>query len=300
MTITYLTNTSSGAPALTGAAGSLIGVLDFCLVTTLGWSKAFSGTNTASYRAPTGNRLYLGVDNSGTLNARVRGFETMTAAGVAVASGTGPFPTDTQVSGGQYIYVSSDTSTVRNWRFISDGTFFYFSSAYQGVNYGNLFSFGDIVSYATADAYATVIGGEASASSASQGPYYVTNPGSVSSYGYSYTARNYTQVGVAVRSGKLFSLNIGAVHGILGQSSSGVTYPSLADGALYAQRVYSAETNYLRGHFPGLWAPGHYLPFTDGDTFTGSGDLAGRTFIVWSPTSNAFQVLLETSDTWRA
>mgnify|MGYP000538869411 CR=1 FL=1 len=50
--------TSAGAPALSGSAGSLITVLDFCLVTTLGWTKT-AGTNNGIYRAPTGNRRYL-------------------------------------------------------------------------------------------------------------------------------------------------------------------------------------------------------------------------------------------------
>ena len=79
MAIYYYTNTSPGAPTLTGAAGSLITLLDWLLVTNLGWTKEFSGTNLASYRAATGNRFYLGVDDTTALYSRVRGFATMTA-----------------------------------------------------------------------------------------------------------------------------------------------------------------------------------------------------------------------------
>ena len=43
--MTTITNATSGAPTLSGTAGSLVAVLDFCLVTTLGWTKPFSGTN---------------------------------------------------------------------------------------------------------------------------------------------------------------------------------------------------------------------------------------------------------------
>lgn len=54
MAITHLTNATPGAPTLTGAIGSLIALLDFCLVTALGWTKAQSGTNLATYISPTG------------------------------------------------------------------------------------------------------------------------------------------------------------------------------------------------------------------------------------------------------
>ena len=48
--------------------------------------------------------------------ARLRGFESMTAAGVVVADGSGPFPTDGQVSGGCYVRKSNASSTAdRDW-----------------------------------------------------------------------------------------------------------------------------------------------------------------------------------------
>lgn len=297
MAITLLSNESSGAPTLNGAAGSLIGVLDFCLVDTLGWGKAFSDTNKASYRAPSGNRMYLGIDDTTTLNARVRGFETMTAAGVAVASGTGPFPTDAQVSGGGYIYKGSDTTTARPWRFASDGTMFYLTIT--SATYPILFSFGDIISFKASDAFGTLISGEGSASTSAHG-VVVTPTSGYAPTGAHALARSYTQLGSAVLTNKIVDGAYGAGSGTeIG--SNGIAYPSPVEGGLILSRVRAGESALVsvRGIYPGLWAPCHVRPLTDGDTFTGTGDLDGRAFVAWNVGSSG-QAIIETSDTWRS
>lgn len=299
MTITSLNQSSAGAPSLTGAAGALIAVLDYCLVTHLGWSKDYSGTNTASYRPATGNRFYLGVDDSSTLNARLRGFETMTAQGVAVASGSGPFPTDAQVSGGRYFYKSSDTSTTRNWSFISDGACFYFRSYAYGGSSNSFFNFGDFVSYAVADAYATTIGAPSVATSF-DGLLAQNLPTGVISYPYENIARTSSGIGGSVFAAKL----VPAYHlanNCIGSVATGISLPSSIDGATYLQRVLVGESSGPRGHFPGLWATAHGpTAFADGDTFSGTGDLSGRSFVAWvSSTGVASSIVIETSDTWR-
>lgn len=66
-----------------------------------GWEKVFSdGTTKAVYRSTdvTGSRCYYRVDDSGNQSARVRGYGSMTD----VDTGTEPFPTDAQISGGGY------------------------------------------------------------------------------------------------------------------------------------------------------------------------------------------------------
>lgn len=72
-----------------------------------GWEKVFVGTNKAVYRSANiaGNRHYLRVDDTANLFARVRGYEAMTD----VDTGSNPFPTDTQISGGGY-WVKSVTA----------------------------------------------------------------------------------------------------------------------------------------------------------------------------------------------
>jgi hypothetical protein len=111
-----------GAPTLSGTAGALIGVLDHALVTGQGWSKVYSGTNLAVYRAPAGNQLYLRVDDTGTTAARIVGYETMSA----VSTGTGPFPTEAQVAGGLYAPKSANVNaTARNWVIVANDRFFH-------------------------------------------------------------------------------------------------------------------------------------------------------------------------------
>lgn len=70
-----------------------------------GWEKVFSGgTTKAVYRSTdvTGSRCYYRVDDSGNQSARVRGFAEMTN----VDTGSEPFPTNAQISGGGYLHKS--------------------------------------------------------------------------------------------------------------------------------------------------------------------------------------------------
>ena len=59
---TIFKSTDSGAPVLDGQAGSLVTLLDACLVTgygsktALGWAKAFTASSRGVYRAPAGSR----------------------------------------------------------------------------------------------------------------------------------------------------------------------------------------------------------------------------------------------------
>ena len=293
MTTTYLTQASSGVPVLNGDVGSLVTLLDYLLVTTLGWTKVFTGTNIAAYRAPTGNRFYLGVDDTLTLNARVRGFESMTAAGVGVDSGTNPFPTDAQQSGGDYIYKGANTTTARNWWFASDGKIFHLSINAQ--SYYALFSFGDFYSNKSADQYNSLIMGEISTNNYSYGLIVTTSISGTPKSG-AFAARSYTGLGGSQGIYKSIDGSLGST----GIGTGGASYPSAVEGALMLSRIRIGEPisgSSFRGVLPGLWAPMHSKPLGDGDTFSGTGELLGRTFVARN-VSDAGQVMVETSDTW--
>lgn len=88
----YFDSTQAGAPVLQGAAGSLIGLLDWLLVGKGGWEKPFTGTNLAVYRSLTGNRHYLRVDDTQAVYSRLRMYRSMTA----VSTGTNQYPTNAQ------------------------------------------------------------------------------------------------------------------------------------------------------------------------------------------------------------
>ena len=297
MTVTMRTNSSTSAPTLNGAAGSLIAVLDYCLTDAtygVGWSKAYTGSNVAAYRAPSGNRHYLGVDDSTTLNTRMRGFETMTAAGVAVASGTGPFPTDAQQSGGDYFYKSSDTTTARSWLFLSDGKSFYFSCQAGGsVTTQNLMFFGEFESYKSGDAYNTMLMAESSGASYSSG--YALGSTAVATQGGHYVARAFTQLGGSTTCGKASDY----IRGAGGQmGNNGVAYPAPLEGGLLLGVVLVTEpTGGVRGRMPGFWNILHNKPLTNDDTFSGSGTLTGKSFITRN-LATTYQCCLETSNTW--
>jgi hypothetical protein len=95
-----------------------------------GWSKEFTGTNLAAYKsnnvAGTGCRLR--VDDTAGKTARVVGYETMTA----ISTGSGPFPTSTQRSGGSWWTKSTvaDGSS-RTWTLVADDRMFYLITGYH-------------------------------------------------------------------------------------------------------------------------------------------------------------------------
>jgi len=126
--ITVYRSDDASAPVLSGTLGSLIAVLDACLVNgygsqaSAGWAKPFTGTNLAVYRAPQGNRFYLRLDDTDAQYPVLRGYRAMTA----VSTGTGLFPTTVQLSGGiRSVKSYTASSTVRPWIVIASPRAFY-------------------------------------------------------------------------------------------------------------------------------------------------------------------------------
>lgn len=93
--------TDSGAPQLLRAASSFIAILDFCLPQR-GWSKEFSATDKAVYRAGSGEGKFYQVIDDGNPRpgdswmysyAKVSAYDTMTA----IDTGIGKWATDVLV-----------------------------------------------------------------------------------------------------------------------------------------------------------------------------------------------------------
>lgn len=294
MTVYIKKSTDVGAPSLTQAAGSLITLLDFLLVTTMGWTKPYTGTNKAAYRMPAGtNQFYLRVDDSTANTARVEMFESMSG----VDTGSGDFPTTAQISGGLYIDKASASAT-RAWNFYSNGKYCYLFIQQDGTNWW-LTRWGDFESYKTGDAYNTDIAGQTAANNATINAALAYRSVGETPAG-NFVARPYTQVGssLAVRGNTDWTrCNAGSSTGVL-MGSVGLTYPSPIEGGLHLAPVWvgEASANY-RGLIPGLWAPCHVKPLVHGDTFAGVGNLSGRTFEAVNVGSTG-QVFIETSDTW--
>lgn len=331
MPVTTYRSTDTSAPVLTGQAGTLITLLDACLVNgygskaAAGWSKAFTGTNTAAYRmATSGNTgFYLNVNDAapgaaGAREARLRGYETMSA----IDTGTGPFPTVSQAATGVFVRKSTTAdATARAWTLIADdATFYLFTETGDVVSPVACCSamFGDFESYTPGDLYNCALiarpyenktGTAAFVDTANStdscndvlfmgvGPAYSPNQLAKTIPGH-YTARSYTQAGGSIGFGKhhdLFKANTilgsGAnnpwyAFGGVGDGSVSFPYPNPADGGLYASPIWVHHSNAVRGALRGLWAPLHVTPLTHNDTFSGAGPLAGKTFLAQA--SNTF------------
>lgn len=315
MTVRVYRHDDASAPAYTGQVGGLIAVLDACLVNgygskpSSGWAKAFSGTNLAAYRPPSGTRGYLRVDDSATLVSRVVGYMAMTD----VSTGTDPFPTAAQVSGGIYLQRSNTSdATARPWVVIATDSRVYFigysdvtsivANAAASGCMGQFF-FGDIVSYKPGDAYHCALIGGAETNSTSSGRFgaLATSFSSGTSVPSNYIARNHTQSGGSLQVGKA---SLGTYVPSAAPATTAPPYPDVMSGGIPLAPIEvmepSASGLLTRGRLPGMWAPLVQMPGASGDTFDGAGELAGKAFLLLNVSSSSAlgRAAFETSDTW--
>lgn len=297
---TAFTYTVSNSPA-TPATGTIT-----YRIAGSGWTKPFTGTNTAMYRQPSGsNMFYMQVDDNTTAREmRVRGFETASD----VVTGTGPFPTVAQqATGGFWQKSSAADATARAWVMVCNGPTLYFWVQTNANSRGNtslaqMYCFGDFTSYKTGDVYNTMIQENvttvtlndtiASCAGVAANTTYVTT----AAPGF-WAARSHTQIGSSVTLGRTGDPAKMANTTIIG--NNGLGYPSPVDGGLYVAPIFIHEptTAVLRGVMPGVWAPCHNRALTDGDTFSGTGTLAGKLFEAFNNNA-AGQLFLEISNTW--
>jgi hypothetical protein len=291
---------TGGAPNLTGQAGQTITVLDFCLVTTAGWTKVFTGTNTAAYKAPAGNQVCFSVDDTGTTLARVRPFEQSTGA----LTGYAQIPSEIIFPGGHYLWKSqSADATARPYLFIANSRSFYLFTYVNALF--QMTAVGDGVSINAGDQgihNSFFIGNNAAAPTASGVPFLLRGYTSWSTaVGGHYLFRSWTKFPGAVGSGKLPDI---LEHKDLGTDlgSNGRVYPCPVRGGLVLSRLYMYEMIFgPRVYLPGIVVPCHTrtaLPV--GTTFTvpaNGGLLAGRSYeVLYGP--NDGSCCIETSDTW--
>lgn len=317
MAVTIYQSSDASAPVLSGQVGALIAVIHACLVTgygalsAAGWAREFTGTNQAVYRAASGNRLRLALDDTNAQECRAVGYETMSA----VTTGTNPFPTTAQVSGGLFIRKSETAnSTARPWVLIASDTGFMFFPDSNGTLWttdpaalgcSGQFYFGDLVSYKPSDAYGTIIIG-AIVTSTSNGNFARKSQQGVSTWAADnghYLARNQAQSVGSIQCSKWAPMEggVGTVMGLTAVSP----YPDTVTGGMLISPILISETNggtgmLIRGRLPGVWNPCHALPATHADTMTGSGDTSGKSFLIATvyTTSTKGRAVLETSNTW--
>lgn len=314
MAVTVYRWDDPGAPVLSNpSAGSLIGVLDACLVdgytgkTGAGWTKAFSGTNLAAYRQGAGSMCYLRVDDgTGSFKATARGYESMTD----INTGVNAFPTTAQLANGVYAAIgTTTTASNKPWIVVADNKRFYL---WVGVSlttavdiststtWQALFFFGDIISFRPGDTYCCQIMGSDSASTNTE--RFGIAGALTSVIAGSFIERDAAQAAGSVNNSKYNDYYGGGSSATIG-SATCVAYPDKITGGINLSRIHvsnGATVVGIRGRLPGVFAPLNALPGNNGDTFSGTGDLAGRTFILLDCGSGTIRcrVALETSDTW--
>lgn len=278
--------TVTGSPA-TPATGSPASI-----VAPAGWTKAYSGTNKAAYRSPSGtNQFYYRIDDSGTTTSRLIGYETMTD----VDTGTGLFPTTALLSGGSYLQKSSTAdATVRDYVIVTNGKLVYERVKRSGSSCSFML-FGDYTSRKSGDAYASAVCAGAS-SAFNTGDNQENSAVTMGATGTLYTARSYTQLGSALTLNRYADERVASA--LCG--TAGYTFPNPVDGNLDVAQIRVFESTTLhRGWLPGLFNPMHNVPLTALNKVDGAGAYAGKQFLVVDVgASAAGQVLIEISDTW--
>jgi len=313
---TIYRSTDGSAPVLTGNAGSLVAVLDGCLVTGYGSKAAPSpawthpvatASNIASYKQGSGSLLGLVVNdnapNATSLGkeAWATGWESVAGVGSPVGSGTNQFPTAAQLltSGHTVIRKSNATgATPIAWMLVADSyTFYLFTFTTDVVNTYYFFAFGDIYSAkTTSDAYKVIIMGrnlENDTTAAAEGGdlFSAYNAAVVGNF----MARTFGGTGTSITIGKSGDSIKGSATSFLGTGE----YPNGPDSEMYISPIWVTElTPRIRGRLRGLYMPLHAISnFTDGQTFTASGDYSGKTFLAVKQTRNAGVILIDTSAT---
>ena len=253
-TATSYTFSAAGIPNQT-AGGSITHQ-----IASAGWSKPFSATDVAVYRSldPTSTQFYLWVNDTTTLAALARGYESM----VNINDDTSRFPRDGQVPGGFRWFKSNyEDSAPRRWLLIADGVRFYFMTDHWGPS-GNNHSlygfFGDIAAAGSNDAYRCAINGFPSDDTSTPGSNSFSELDHAYSSGNAYLARPQFGIGQPV---KVVGSYPTFMNGTSGDRSGSVStdhiqFPNSSDGGVYVAPFFVTNSSdfCLRGRFPGLYA----------------------------------------------
>lgn len=263
-------------------------------VAAAGWTKPHSGTNKAGYLTGGSNPRNLRLSDSNNLYARAVGYESMTD----VDTGSGPFPTEAQVTGGLYIYGSDTASAAgRRWRMIATEDFGLMLSEFAPAQYPgqfDVFAFGRFPSFAAGDAFNWLIAGTYGTQSLPGNNNQFRNINSAAA-GH-YLARSMTQQGGSVawqKAGSAISSSMG---------SSGTLYPARTDLGLRLAMIYVMESSPFedRGPLSGIYQPTQNLfsaQLSSPTIFDDIDDLPGRRILAVQIDSSS-RMLIDITGPW--
>lgn len=291
--------TDASAPILNSSLGSIIGVLDGCLCTgynlrpTPGWTIPYYLNNDqAVFKTGSGsNSRYFKIDDNliGLENlATIVGYETMSD----LNTGVNPFPTSVQAPNGSFILKSLTKDGLnKNWIVLANPKICYLiinSDSSTVFENATITVFGDFISYnPSIDIYNTLlIYRNTSAANYSNDVYFSETCNITNVLDNHVALRSYTGLGGSRFLGKHFD-----------SQKKDILFPNPIDGSLAMSPLYLTEVGALRGYLPGIWqlCPNR-SNFQHGDTFEGSGALAGKLFEICKLKDTC--IALEISDTW--
>jgi hypothetical protein len=307
------------APVLTGAAGSLIALFKACLVDGYGakaapspaWSQPVAtASNIGSFKMNAGSGLGFVLNDAGPngtatfKEAWATGWESVAGVGSPVGSGSGQFPTAAQLLTTGHVVIRKSTTadaTARQWIMFADSTTLYFH-ALTGDAAGTYFSFmfGDIYSLkSTADLYrCAIIGRYAENSATGAGAEGLDNFSLVGSANNgNFMARTYGGGGASITIGKHGDYALTSGSGFLAGTAQ---TPNGPDNSYYIAPMWVTEpsASTIRGRLRGMYEMCHPIAsFSDGQTISGSGDYAGKTFQVVKQSAASGMYLMEISNT---
>ena len=317
---TIYKSTDSGAPIFNGSTGSLVTVLSASLVAgygskpAAGWTMPYTSSNgyNAVFRNSTsGSGFYLNVFDDGRgggsfSEARVNGFESASAWGTG--SGQFPIPGTQGVLSNGYLVVrkSSSSGTVaRVWILFADQyTFYFFAQTGDAIGVYYTFSFGDFYSLGgSGDIFRCRLTARTSENSSAGGSEKLdTSYGVQGGANDQFIPRTYGGGGVSIAAsqhGDPSKCGMAGASTVFGNATAMQT-PNAADNSYYVSPVWVTETaaSSVRGRARGFWCLCHsYTNFADGQIFSGTNDVAGKSFMVVKTSTNTGCYLLETSAT---
>lgn len=250
----------------------------------LGFSKEWSGTNTAAYRSSDvlGTRLQLRVGDNGVgsaIYARVRGYEAFAdQSAFDNDTGTGAFPTNALQSGGGYLHKSSAaSSTARAWRLFGDSQAFSLFIQYNGTDWSGFF-FGDVISERPGDSFHSLFIATSN-TNGNASSYGLIGDGSI----LQYMARGIGQGGTAVQVAKYAagrSLNSFGYQGVPYNPGS-ADNPNFYCSPVWVMDYVSPGVFMARATMPGVYCPMHPASaLTDGSLQADIAGLSGKTLFI--------------------
>lgn len=244
-----------------------------------GWQQLYAGTNLAALKPSVveATGCVLRIDDTGTLNARVRAYEAMTD----VSSGVGLTPMESRVAGGLYWPKSSAANaTARPWIVIADERGFYLAVDPTGTGRYTLTYSGDIASLKSGDAYGYLLtGNQSDQTNASTAPDGCLGYSGRTTRNGAYVVRPHTAIGQSTSVQRLGAHHNGSTAdvyaGVAGYSLG--SYPNGPNNGLMTGALELHALG-IRGTLPGLLHPVQDCgnAFATGAIVDGTDDLAGR------------------------